>query len=125
MRVTSELFVAALVRQVFSGNGFAAVSRRGAAEAGAILVVVDRLDGSCDLYTPAPQALFDDSDGGRLFELRLSAAGREEIRNHLDAEARMDPDFWVVEIEAADGKVGLPLAKEHGAPNPADSFFKL
>ncbi|MEP2580565.1 MAG: DUF1491 family protein, partial [Roseibium sp.] len=38
MRVTSEFFVSALVRRVFGEGGFAAVSRRGAPEAGAVFV---------------------------------------------------------------------------------------
>ena len=125
MRVTSELFVSALVRQTFSENGFAAVSRKGAAEAGAILVIADLRNGQYDLYAPAPQSFFEEGGQDRFFEQVLSAASREEIDVRLDREARMDPDFWVVEIETADGKVNLSLAKDQDAPNPADSFFRL
>jgi hypothetical protein len=125
MRVTSELFVSALIRQTFSGNGFAAVIRKGAVEAGAILVIVDRLDGTYDLYAPAPQAFFEDGDLGRLFENALSSVRREDVEKRLESEARMDPDFWVVEVESADGKVALPLAKDQDAHNPADDFFRL
>ena len=39
MRVTSALFVSALVRRAMVGGAFAAVTRRGASEAGAIFVV--------------------------------------------------------------------------------------
>ena len=38
MRVTSEFFVSALIRRVFSSGGFAAVERRGATEAGAVFL---------------------------------------------------------------------------------------
>lgn len=125
MRVTSELFVSALVRQTFSKNGFAAVTRKGAAEAGAILIIVDRRDGSYDLYAPAPQAFFEEGDQGRLFEQALSLVTRDDIEKRLESETRMDPDFWVVEVEAADGKVELPLAKDQDTRNPADDFFRL
>lgn len=125
MRVISELFVSALVRQTFSDNGFAAVTRKGAAEAGAILVINDLRNGRYDLYAPAPQAFFDGGDQGRLFEQVLSSVERADIETRLEREARMDPDFWVVEIEAADGKVDLPLAKDQDTPNPADAFFRL
>lgn len=125
MRVTSDFFVGALVRKVFADNGFAAISRKGAAEAGAILIVVDRLDGCFDLYSPAPQAFFEEGDEGRLFEKTHSCAAREEIDARLASEARMDPDFWVVEIESADGTVDLPMAQDEPPKNPADDFFRI
>ena len=59
MRVTSGLWVAAYVRRCHSEGAFAVVVRRGAEEAGAITVTVDRLDGTSDLYLPAPQSVFD------------------------------------------------------------------
>ncbi|OJJ11214.1 hypothetical protein BKI51_15215 [Alphaproteobacteria bacterium AO1-B] len=129
MRVTSELFVSALVRRIFSENGFAAVTRKGNAEAGAILIVLDRLDGTFDLYSPAPQSFFNDDagqgDGGRLFEKTLEAAAREAVDKRLESEARMDPDFWVVDIEAEAGNVQLPTAEPEQSRNPADDFFRL
>ena len=60
MRVTSSLWVGAYVRRCFGAGAFAAVARRGAEEAGAIFVIVDRLNGTADLYGPAPQAVFDE-----------------------------------------------------------------
>ncbi len=125
MRVTSEFFVSALVRKAFAANGFAAIARKGAAEAGAILVVVDLRHGTFDLYAPAPQAFFDEDAEGRLFEKTHAAAERQEIDVRLSSEARMDPDFWVVEIEAADGKVDLPLVQDPPPKNPADDFFRF
>ncbi|WP_082733945.1 DUF1491 family protein [Polycladidibacter hongkongensis] len=108
-RVTSEFWVAAYVRQCFQCDAFAAVTRRGAAEAGVIMVVVDRLDCTFDLYTPAPQSFFNEEDSGlRRFELRLAASPREELEGVFVREARMDPDFWVVEVESAKGEHFLP-----------------
>lgn len=112
MRVTSDFFVSALVRKTFTGNGFAAISKRGSPEAGAIFIVVDRLDGTLDLYGPAPQAMFAEQPQDRLFEKLFSETDREAISARLEREARMDPDYWVVEVEAWDGKVDLPLAEE-------------
>lgn len=116
MRVTSDFFVGVLVRKVFAGQGFAAVSKRGAAEAGAIFVIVDRLDGTHDLYGPAPQAMFYDQPQGRLFERLLDQVDREEITARLEREERMDPDYWVVEVESRDGTVDLPLADVPARP---------
>ena len=49
-RVTSAFFVSALVRRAMHEGAFAALVRRGAEEAGVVFVLVDRLDGSVDLY---------------------------------------------------------------------------
>lgn len=112
MRVTSDFFVSALVRGIFSNNGFAAIPRKGAAEAGAIFVIVDRLDGSLDLYGPAPQSMFVEQPLGRLFERVLTCVNRLAVTDRLDREARMDPDYWIVEIDAFGGKVDLPLVED-------------
>ncbi len=128
MRVTSDFFVSALVRKTFTGNGFAAVAKRGSAEAGAIFIVVDRLDGTFDFYGPAPQAMFTDQPHGRLFERILERTDRTGIDGRLVREARMDPDYWVVEIEARDGSVDLPLADDEAGQDkedPAKGLFKF
>lgn len=141
MRITSDFFVSALIRRVMGEGGFAALSRRGSPEAGAIFIVVDRLDGTHDFYGPAPQAWFEDTPDGRLFERVLLKASREDIAARLASEERMDPDLWVVDIEAADGHVDLPLVEsdeetsvagtaassdDPDAPPPRDpnSYFK-
>lgn len=125
MRVTSEFFVSSLVRRAFGDGVFAAATRKGAAEAGAVFVILDRLDGTFDFYAPAPQVMVADPADGRLFEKVLAGGQREEIDRRLAAEARMDPDFWVVEIESRDGQVKLPVAPEETAARPADAFFKF
>lgn len=127
MRVTSEFFVSALVRRLFAEGGFAAVSRRGAEEAGAVFVSVDRLDQTFDLYGPAPQAFFSEQPQGRLFEQILSGVAAEAVSERLQREARMDPDYWLVEIEARDGAVDLPLAAadDDDQPPPGAGFFKF
>lgn len=128
MRVTSDFFVSAFVRKIFGAGGFASVSRKGAAEAGAVFISVDRMDGTLDLYGPAPQAMFMDQPQGRLFEKVLSCVDQETVSARLAREARMDPDYWLVEAEARDGVVDLPLAEEEAqAPEGQDpnAFFKF
>lgn len=89
----------------------AAVVRHGADEAGAILVVVDRLDETADLYGPAPQSAFVDSrPADRLFQLLMSRAQRSEVDARLASELRFDPDLWVVEVEDRSGRAFLDLA---------------
>ena len=111
MRVTSSLFVAALVRRCHLEGAFAVVARRGAEEAGAVIVTVDRLDGTSDLYVPAPQSVFDAAQPEtRLFLRVLERAGADEISARLASERKFDPDIWIVTVEDRDGRSFLELA---------------
>jgi hypothetical protein len=113
MRVTSDFWVSAYVRRRNDAGFFTAVTRRGAAEAGAVFVKIDRLDGTCDFYGPAPQSsAMDDwtpSAGGRLFERLAAVAPEAEISERLAREGRFDPDYWLVESESRDGSHDLDL----------------
>lgn len=108
MRVTSEFFIQALIRRAFRSGGFAAVVRRGAAEAGAIFIVQrDRL-GRETLYGPAPQAGYaEERPAERRFVLLIAEAEAEAVAARLAREARFDSDLWTVEVE--DGET--PLAE--------------
>lgn len=81
------------------------VVRRGAGEAGAIFVVVDRLNGESDLYSPAPQAALDDERSGqRFFQCILDRATATAVDERLQRERNFDPDLWVVAIEDREGR---------------------
>lgn len=109
-RLTSAIFVSAIIRRVNGTGGFAAVLRRGSDEAGAIFICVPGSAGRTALYGQAPQAVFAEHDnpsaGGRLFECLGEALSQDEIDARFEKEARMDPDFWVVELEPS----GLEIA---------------
>jgi hypothetical protein len=111
-RLTSEFWVAAYLRRVMGEGAFAALRKRGAAEAGAIFVKLDLLDGRARLYGPAPQTLAAD-DGGRRFA-RLhkdDAIAPFDAEERLAKEARFDSDLWIVEIEDRAGRSFLDLAE--------------
>jgi hypothetical protein len=110
VRVTSALWVSAFIRRCYADGAAAVVSRRGAEEAGAIFVVVDRLDGTADLYGPAPQSVAADDAADRLFERVLERALPDALRSNLDREQKFDPDVWIVEVEDRAGRVFLDLA---------------
>jgi hypothetical protein len=111
MRVTSALWVAAYVRRCHLEGAFAVVVRRGAEEAGAIMVTVDRLDGTNDLYLPAPQSAFAEAQPEeRLFLRALERARAEDISARLASERKFDPDIWIVTVEDRDGRSFLQLA---------------
>ncbi|MDI6026534.1 DUF1491 family protein [Corticibacterium sp. UT-5YL-CI-8] len=100
MRVTTDLWVSALVRRVFSDGGFAAVIKRGATEAGAIFILCRDRMGEITLYGPAPQASYDMAFPDERFFNRLAVKPDEEaVAARLEKEKRFDSDIWVVEIE--------------------------
>jgi hypothetical protein len=100
MRVTSEFFVSALIRRVFFSGGFAAVERKGAAEAGAIFIRTRGRDGRETLYGPAPQSLFDaETSGDRRFEIRVRNGEGPDVEAVISREAKFDPDLWLIELE--------------------------
>lgn len=89
----------------------ATLRKRGAAEAGAIFILIDRLDGACALYGPAPQSEVPDADIARGVERRWSRLHKPdwlpppEAETRLAKEARFDGDLWIVEVEDRQGRV--------------------
>lgn len=87
---------------------FAAVRRRGAEEAGAIFIKINRLDGTGLLYGPAPQTAFDEAQpADRMFTAIAGAvapATDVDIEARLGREIRFDPDLWIIEIEDRAGR---------------------
>ncbi|MDX8524589.1 DUF1491 family protein [Mesorhizobium sp. MSK_1335] len=100
MRVTTDLWVSALVRRVFGAGGFAAVVKRGATEAGAVFVLSRGQMGEVTLYGPAPQTSYDSAKPDERFFTMLDA-GDDSVAfdARLEREKKFDPDIWVVEIE--------------------------
>lgn len=108
MRVTSDLWVAALLRRVFGEGGFGAVLKRGGDSAGAIFLVVRDRMGEAVLYGPAPQTGYGEGrPDDRLFVELVRTLEPERIDARLDKEKRFDPDLWLVEIEP--GRTGADL----------------
>jgi hypothetical protein len=107
MRLKSAIWVAAYIRRCNIEGAFAAVRHRGAEEAGAIFVKLNRLDGTAELFGPAPQSVFDDArPSERLFVRCLAEqpAPEQKIEERLVRELRFDPDAWIVEVEDRGGR---------------------
>jgi hypothetical protein len=112
MRLKSALWVAAYLRRCQVEGVFGVVRRRGAEEAGAVFVRVSRLDGTSDLFGPAPQSAFETAPGvERAFtpSLRAQPAPDEAIEAYLAREIKFDPDVWIVEVEDRDGRNFLDI----------------
>ena len=114
MRLKSAIWVAAYVRRCHVEGAFAAVRRRGAEEAGAVFIKLNRLDGSGTLYGPAPQSAFDEARPADRFFTAILGAGTPvpdaDIEARLMREIRFDPDVWIVEVEDRAGRNYLDAA---------------
>jgi hypothetical protein len=101
MRLKSSIWVSAYLRRRHIDGTFAVVRRRGADEAGAVFLKIDRLDGTVDLYGPAPQTAFDEAHPAerafnRCFGQPVPDA---EAEAYLARQVRYDPDLWIIEVE--------------------------
>ena len=112
VRLRSDFWVAAHLRRCAVEGVVAVLRRRGAAEAGAIFVKLDRLDGTASLFGPAPQSLLEEGGGGRLFTSLLENAPPLDIEERMAREGRFDPDFWLIEIEDREGRHFLDVGSD-------------
>jgi hypothetical protein len=112
VRLRSDIWVAGYLRRAAVEGASAVLRRRGAAEAGAIWVKVDRLDGSAALYQPAPQSETSERGVERLWASAhpsewIAAA---EIEARIAREISFDSDLWLIEVEDRQGRCWLDLA---------------
>jgi hypothetical protein len=115
MRLKSALWVAAYLRRCQVEGAFAVVRRRGAEEAGAIFVRINRLDGTSDLFGPAPQSALDTGAGPRGADRTFTASLPHQpaldaaVETYIAREMKFDPDLWIVEVEEPAGRNFLDL----------------
>ena len=105
MRLRTEFWVKAYIRRCAVEGASAVVVRHGDDDAGAIFIKVDRLDGTCLLFGPAP-AGFDGAESDRRWVTLLEPAGVDVAKadEFLAREARFDTDLWLVEVEDRRGR---------------------
>ena len=112
MRVKSHIWVSAYLRRVNAAFVHAALVRRGDADAGAIYIKVASLDGTAQVFaplsaqfagmTPGDEAIVEE---GRAWQPVYSPNTREaEADAYLARQAGRDPDIWILEVEAAQGR---------------------
>ena len=108
MRLKSGIWVSAYIRRCATEGAFAVVRRRGAEEAGAVFVKIDRLDGTADLFGPAPQSAFEDAhpiERAFMACLKQQPAPVADAESYLAKQMRFDPDLWIVEVEDREGGI--------------------
>jgi hypothetical protein len=108
-RLRSDIWVAAYIRRIEIEGLVAMLRKRGSAEAGAIFIKLDHLNGQSTLYAPAPQSLSGD-DGSRKFR-RACEADNFDIEAKILKEQKFDSDLWLIEVEDKQGRHFLELAE--------------
>lgn len=113
MRLRSDIFVAALIRRAEINGAFAILRRRGAAEAGAVFIKIDRLDGQTALLGPAAQTEQPPEGIDRQFSRMHPQPWIETVKAEecLKKEIGFDPDLWIIEIEDRAGRAFVDLVE--------------
>jgi hypothetical protein len=115
VRLRSDIWVAAYLRRRNAEGSIAVLRRRGAAEAGAIVIKIDRLDGRAALYGPAPQSLTTELPPGvdRLFTRMHEPEWIDpaDAEKRLEREIHFDADLWIIEVEDHEGEPQIDLAR--------------
>jgi hypothetical protein len=107
MRLKSSIWVAAYIRRCEIEGAAALLRRRGAEEAGAIFIKVSRLDGSAEVFAPAPQSAFATArptDRAFVRGLKQTPASEADVEAYLARQIKFDPDIWIVEVEDRAGR---------------------
>ena len=74
---------------------------------GAIFIKLNRLDGTAELFGPAPQSIFDEahpSDRAFTRFLGKEPVPEELVEDRLKREIRFDSDAWILEVEDRAGR---------------------
>jgi hypothetical protein len=100
MLLSTDIWVAALIRRAELAGAFAVVVRKGDPRAGAVLVkVLNRHAGTVRLYSEATRG-----DGDRLWMQPHPDGDEPALDAYIDRSRQRDPDLWVVEIEDTQGR---------------------
>jgi hypothetical protein len=111
MRLKSQVWVQAFMRRCNVEGKYCTVAAKGAAEAGAVFIIVNRLDGRFQLFGPAPGPAFDEKGERRFVEELPFPASEADVTALLARRKKFDSDLWVVEVEDRDGTTGVTAAK--------------
>jgi hypothetical protein len=113
--LSTDVWVAALIRRAELGGAFAMVERKGDARAGSVLVkVLNRREGTARLYAEATRG-----DGERVWMQPVTSAAEPDLDAYVARAARIDPDLWVVEIDDTQGRHFLIEPVEGDGPAKA------
>ena len=107
-RLKSGIWVTALIRRCDLAAIGVAVTARGDADAGAVLVKLDGRDAGCTVLaqarTPEGTAVWMRATGA-------APVAAAEADAYIERQRRRDPDLWVIEIDRAEpaGLIDAPI----------------
>lgn len=110
MLLSTDIWVAALIRRAELGGAFGMILRKGDARAGAVLVkVLNRPEGTAKLYAEATRL-----DGERVWMQPQPSQQEPDLDAYVERAVRVDPDLWVVEIDDRQARHFLTEPVEQG-----------
>ncbi len=114
MELSTDIWVAALIRRAQLGGAFATVGMKGDARAGSVLVkALNQRTGEARLYAEATRG-----DGERFWMQPRPGEAERDLDQYAERTRRIDPDVWLVEIEDSQGRHFLTEAVEgEGSPS--------
>jgi len=99
-RLKAGLYVKALIRRAEVAGASVYVARRGAEDAGALLLKLARPDRSCTVLSQARRG-----EGELVWIKPLGDTSDEAAATmFFEKQIRYDPDIWIVEIEDREGR---------------------
>jgi hypothetical protein len=105
MRLRAEFWIKAYLRRCVIEGASAVVVRHGDDDAGAIFIKINRLDGTCLVFGPAPAGLSGaESDRRWIALLPPQGVAESEADAFLAREASFDSDLWLLEVEDRKGR---------------------
>ena len=118
MAVKTEIWIKAHMRRCFGEGLTCVVVRRGAPEAGTIIVVVTQSRDTHRLYMPAPGPGYDEIGARRFVSANMAGQPmtQDEVSRFVERQLSFDPDIWVIDIDdpSGTGLLDLERAPEHG-----------
>jgi hypothetical protein len=99
-RLKTGFFVRALMRRAEIAGASVYVARRGAEEAGALILKLSKPDGTLTVLSRATRGA-----GERVWIKPLGdLADSATAATYFEKQIRFDPDVWIVEIEDREGR---------------------
>lgn len=107
MSLKTGIWVQAFLRRCNGEGLYGTVVKKGAEEAGALFVIIDRRDGTYHLFGPAPGPAYDGQGERRFIEELPYPAALDQIQDVLARRRKFDTDLWIIEVEDKSGTAGL------------------
>jgi hypothetical protein len=104
MRLRAEIWVQGYLRICATQGIPAVLVKRGDADAGAIFIKLNRLDGTAELFQPAPAGLSGLEGDRRWVRAAPAPMAEADADTLIRREREFDSDLWIVEVEDARGR---------------------